>query len=194
MATDLTPTTELEAVNFMLGAIGQSPVNTLELSGDADVATARSLLRSTSREFQTRGWFFNKEQEYPLALSMDNKVPLPTNALFVDPDGNSLDVDAVQRGLFLYDRANHTYTFDKAPTVTIVFFLDYSEMPEAARWYVAVKAARRFHDRTLGAELTHKYVEQDEVDALASFLMAEVDMGDYNMFTGSYSVASALQR
>ena len=49
-----------DAVNEMLGAVGQAPVNTLEQS-NPDVALAYATLMTVSREVQAEGWTFNKE-------------------------------------------------------------------------------------------------------------------------------------
>lgn len=57
---ELTCTTELEAVNALLGAVGETPVNTLEDLGFTDAAIALSVLRSKSRETQSKGWYFTR--------------------------------------------------------------------------------------------------------------------------------------
>jgi hypothetical protein len=58
----LTPMTELEAINDMLSAIGESPVASLdEASGVADAQIALQLLRRASRWLQKKGWHWNSE-------------------------------------------------------------------------------------------------------------------------------------
>ena len=47
--------TEIDAVNFILGAIGQAPVTTLEAT-NPDVAIAYQTLQEVSREVQAEGW------------------------------------------------------------------------------------------------------------------------------------------
>ena len=63
---NLSPMTELEAVNAMLLSIGQAPVNTLEVAGIKDVSFARLMLHNTNRQVQSRGWWFNRELGYEL--------------------------------------------------------------------------------------------------------------------------------
>ena len=48
--------TELDAVNEMLGVIGEPPVNTLEVIENVDVANALRILHKTSRYVQSKGW------------------------------------------------------------------------------------------------------------------------------------------
>ena len=53
---------ELSAINDMLAAIGESPVNSLEGDPNADVANCRRILNQVNREVQGRGWTFNIEE------------------------------------------------------------------------------------------------------------------------------------
>ena len=62
----ISPTTELDAVNEIIGAIGEAPVNTLENIMNVDVISALRILRNNNRSFQSRGWSFNSITEYPL--------------------------------------------------------------------------------------------------------------------------------
>lgn len=191
----LTPTTELQAVNTMLKVIGESPVSTLEDTGLADVADAKAILRETSREVQTRGWDFNLEKNYSLPRDENGHIYVLPNTLRVDVtklDKHTYDV--VQRGQRLYDRKNHTFAFDKTLQVNLLVFLDFEELPEAARYYITIRAARKFNDRDLTDQATHIYSQADEDSALVTLKEAEGDTGDYNMFNDSYSVASILER
>lgn len=175
--------------------IGESPVSTLENTDLADVADAIATLLETSREVQTRGWDFNLEKNYSLPRDDLNQIVVPLNTLRVDVtklDKHTYDV--VQRGQRLYDRKNHTYSFDKTLKVDLIVLLDFEELPEAARHYITIRAARKFNDRQLTDQATHIYTQADEDVALATLKEAEGDTGDYNMFNGSYSVASILER
>lgn len=68
--TNLTATTELEAINAMLTGIGEQPLPTgtdLATSTQSDVAMALGILRDISREVQSMGWKFNTEFGFELA-------------------------------------------------------------------------------------------------------------------------------
>ncbi len=192
--SDLTPTTELEAVNTMLATIGEAPINSLTVSGLADAATAKSILNEVSRAVQNKRLSFNSEEEYPLVPDKNGYIVIPDNALFVDTSASCADVDAVWRGGKLYDRYNHTFVFTKTLKVDITFFLAFEDMPEYARHYIAIRAARIFQARVLGAESIQKFTEEDEVQALTDFQSAEADAADFNILSGSYGPASVLNR
>ena len=195
MATSTTPTTELEAVNLMLDTIGESPISTLQNSAVVDAVKAKSVLSEVSRAVQAKGWHFNTEKSYKLLPGVyDQEIQVPANCMKVDSVAPDNSVDVVHRGSRLYDRLNHTYKFTKSITVDMVVLLAFDELPEAARRYIAVRAARVFQSRTVGAESLWRFSAQDESDALADLKQAEGVNGDYNMFTDSWSVARTLQR
>jgi hypothetical protein len=188
--------TELEAVNILLAATGESPVSSLSDSGLADVAEAKATLDEQSRLVQSRGWSFNTEYEYPLVPDTDGFITLPQNTLKADLGRGFFQVDAVQRGLRLYDRKNHTYMFESGRSLTgdMVFLLGFDELPQAVRYYITVKAARVYQARVLGSDTQYKFSEAEEMSALVALNSSENDQGDYNMLTGSWSVARTLDR
>ncbi len=188
-----TMTTELEAVNAMLAAVGEAPINTLLGDLPATIQIAVDLLRDTSRKIQAKGWSFNKEEEYELSRNGDDEVQLPASCLSCDLTIERGDVDLVQRGLYLYDRKNHTYELDFNPECTIVFFLPWDELPEAARNYIKVKAARIYQDQTVGSEGHHRYTQQDEAEAYADFVGADAEAEDATIFD-NWDVGSIVSR
>jgi hypothetical protein len=190
----LVPTTELDAVNTMLSTIGEAPTNSLQ-GGSVDVGTARNILTSVSREVQSLGWHFNTEKDFRLLPDADTRqINLPANTLRVDTVGQDLLTDVVQRGTKLYDRLRHTYLFDAAITTDIVVFLAFDELPEAARRYITIRAARIFQESMVGSETLSAFTRRDEAIALAALKKAEAKTGDFNMLRGSRSVSRILDR
>jgi hypothetical protein len=188
-----TMTTETEAVNAMLAAVGEAPVNTILGDLPASIQIAVDLLRDTSRQVQLKGWNFNTEEEYELSRNQDNEVELPGNTLKVDLTTADPDIDLVQRGLLIYDRKNHTYELDANPECTITFFLSWDELPEAARNYIKIKAARIHQDNTVGSESHHRYTQQNEVEAYATMMEAEAEAEDATIFD-HWDVGSIVSR
>jgi len=177
-------TTELEAVNVMLGTIGEMPVNSLDISTVSEVSIASDMIYEVSREFQSRGWSFNEEFDYPLSLS-EGEIPLPINCLKVVVTGESDYI--IRRGNRLYNRTNHTYTFTAGVDCTIVFFLPFTDLPQSARNYITLRAARKFQMRILGSEAIEKFTEVDEGQAWLSVIAEEVDQGGFNMGNSAIS-------
>lgn len=185
-------TTELEAVNIMLSAVGSSP--TSSLSGGAEVAMALNVLRETRRAVLSQGWAFNYETEVRFAPS-GNQITLGENVLRIDASpGKNTSLDLVQRGTKLYDRKNHTYTITEEVTADVIYALDWTELPEVARRYILIRSTRVFADRVIGYGPQHSYNMQDEYQALTDLKDAEGDTADHNMLTGNFSVYRVVNR
>ena len=196
MTTVTTPTTELEAINTILSVIGESPISTLsEISSVADAVTAQSTLSEVSRQVQTKGWHFNTEKDFELSPETYSKeITVPSNALRVDTSGDSRETDVVQRGQRLYNRKLHTYQFDASLKCEIVVLLPFEELPQAARHYVTIKAARVFQSRTVGSDALYQFTALDEKDALLDLKRNEGITGDYNILSSNPTVYRSLIR
>lgn len=196
MATVLTPTTELEAVNTILSVIGESPISSLQQGAAvADAVTARTTLSEVCRAVQSRGWHFNTEKAVTLTPDTYSKeITVPLNCLRVDTNEEYKDNDVVHRGTKLYDRKNHTYQFSTSVNVDMVILLPFEELPETARHYITIKAARVFQSRTVGSDALFQFTAVDEKDALAALKRAEGITGDYNILTGNSTVFRVLNR
>ena len=119
---------------------------------------------------------------------------MPSNALRVDPMGDDRETDAVQRGNRLYDRVKHTFQFDKSIKCDIVLLLPFDQLPQAARHYITIKAARIFQSRTVGSEALYQFTAVDEKDALLDLKRNEGITGDYNILTSNPTVFRSLIR
>ena len=194
MATLLTPTTELEAVNVCLANIGESPVSAITGNITVDAALARDLLRQVTREVQTHGFYWNTELNYKLIPNTAYNLALPANVLSVDTTGDDKNKDLVARGRILYDRVKHTYTFTEPVYVDIVVALGFEELPEIARRYIAVRAARIYQERVMGNSSISNFNTSDEDMARAALLAENMEIEDNNMMTGNASVFGILSR
>tara|TARA_R100000988_G_C3946236_1_gene138756 strand:- start:200 stop:808 length:609 start_codon:yes stop_codon:yes gene_type:complete len=184
-------TTELEAVNIMLAAIGEAPINTLTGTLPVDAKTAQTTLTEINKEVQSEGWSFNTEIDVVLTRDGSNNVNLGSDVLIVDPNVHDHpDIDAIQRGLKLYNRKKHVYTFDTDLTCTIVYLRTFAEIPEPARKYVIIKAARVFVDRLVGDESLRSYTKQDEIRARAILMETDLANADHNLLRGDPSLTS----
>lgn len=187
-------TTELEAVNIMLRAITETPVTTINVDTIEDAAMALDTLRQVSKDFQAEGWSFNTEYDYPLSTDVNNKIAYPPTAAHVDAmdyEGKHL----VKRGGFLYDTVNRTFTFTVSSVKCVVVWMyDFEDLPQLARSYIAMKAARKFAQDVMGDEATVSYTARDEEMAKAKFVADDLRVRDLNMLDGSYSVQRSVRR
>ena len=177
----------------MLTAIGESPVNTITSSTTTDVSIAIQILDNVSREVQSVGWHFNTDTNYLLAKNSSDQIVLPTNCLRVDNSNKDADLDLVERGRKLWDRENHTYTITKDIRVNITWFLEFTELPETARRYITIRAARIFQDRMLASETLHAFHQVDELSALSALKEHEGDTRDHSIFD-NYSTYRVIDR
>lgn len=180
---DLTPTTELRAVNLILAGIGESPVNGLEEGGNVDAVLAQQQLHTSSLFTQEKGWDWNSLRDFQLPLTFpDNFIRLPANTIKVDTSGVDAPVKAVQRGDRLFNPLKNTFTWDTPLTLDLVQFLSFEELPQAARSYIAYHARRTFQqDRVGSSELAQGHL-RDELTAWASLFDAEAANGDRTIF------------
>jgi len=182
----ITPTTELEAVNECLENIGQAPVSTIAGSLGVDTQIALNFVRTVNRELQAQGWHWNTEINFTLSPNWDGDILLPANTLAVDSTGVDADRDVVQRGPRLYDRTGHTYFFSKDIVVDLVAGLPFEEIPETARRYITLRAARIFQDRI--EDNVGQTDMQDERDALVILKAEQLRNEDNNMLSMSHSI------
>jgi|TARA_S200000501_G_C20831046_1_gene747265 hypothetical protein len=188
-----TVTSKLESINVMLTSIGESPVNTITSSTTTDVSIAVQILDNVSREVQSVGWHFNTDVNYKLAKNTSNQIVLPSNCLRVDNTHQDADLDLVERNRKLWDRKNHTYTIEQDVRVNITWLLEFTEIPETARRYITIRAARIFQDRMLASDTLHKFHQVDEIQALAALKEHEGDTRDHSIFD-NYSTYRVIDR
>lgn len=191
----LSMTTELDAVNIMLGTIGESPINSLDAAtGVVDAVTARSILAEVSVQVQEEGWHFNTDYEFDLTPTNDGTIYVPGNAIEVDSSPYSSDYDVAIRGNRLYDRTNKTYVFPSAIKADVTILLEFNELPQAARHYITVRSARVFQNRVVGSQLLTQFTAQDEANALRALRRYEARTADYNILTSNYGVMRTIDR
>lgn len=192
----LLKTSELEAVNIMLSAIGEAPVSSLENSSLEDVTVAKNILNETIVDVQTVGYNFNSEYNYQIIQDTDGFLNVPNNAVYVDVSnrGSSIGKDLILRGERLYNREKHTFVFSESVYVDMTLILPWDDIPQYARRYITIKAARRFQNRVLGATDLNGFTQLDENEALVSMEQNDSRSEDANMLSGNWGVYRVLHR
>lgn len=180
---DLTPTTELMAVNAMLRAIGESPLNSLDDAGVVDAVLAQQTLEYVSRNVQERGWHWNTLESLSLSRGYpDGEIVLPDNTLKVDTVGPDECLPSIQRGNRLFNKRTNSFTYDKAVVVDLVEFLPFDEIPQAARTYITCQAIRKFQQDRVGSDTLSNFQETDEKLAWQQLMAAESEALDATIF------------
>lgn len=192
----MTNYSKLDAVNTMLFAIGESPVDTLDGPRSADVSSALKVLATVSLKVQTEGWSFNTDTEFPLTRTANApfEIKVPGNCISCDPTDKSRDI--VVRGGRLYDKDNHTSSFpdDISIPCNITWLLEFDDLPTTARTYIAVRATREFQTGIVGSDTLNSFTQVEEFDARRVFRRNNTRTRDKNILKASPSVQRILSR
>lgn len=158
-------TTELEAINILLAAIGTAPVNNID-TANTDAVMAKNYIHNALKEIQTEKWYFNTEDNYQLIPDINNEIHLADNIINIDSIGRfGENTNLIPRGKKLYDRLNHTYKIPNPVTANIILCLEFDELPETAIQYIIAKAARKYQEELLGDPSLRTWTKEDEATA-----------------------------
>lgn len=182
--------TELDAINQILSAIGSDPVMSLEDNLDMDVVNARRLLKETSRYIQRQGWDFNKTTR-TLTPAVDTKRIAWDNTVISlsSSDGNVY----VKRGEWLYNLTDDTYEFSKPIEVTVIYGVDFEDLPDCFKTYVTAKTALDFQSRYFGDTTVSQDLQLALQMAYQDIVKYDLEMSDANMLNVA-GVSEVLQR
>lgn len=181
---EISALTELDAVNNIIGTIGESPINSLENLQNVDAINALRILREVSRQEQARGWSFNIIEEHILTPDTYTKlIPWSESYLFLKgSNGEKL----VRSGDNVKDLANNRIFFNKPITAKAVLLLPFDYLPEAMRSFIITKAAHKFQTRYFGDDSLTQVTVQDVQQAWQYLMEFEVDNNDYNLLNHTY--------
>lgn len=164
----LNPTTHLGAVNIILAAMGEPPVNSVQGNIPLAATVADRLLQETSLNVQKRGWFFNTEYHL-MQPGVDGIIKVPWNTLTLRTVGASANQPVSLRNNMLYNMTpfKHSFQWTEALQVEIIVGLEFMDLPPSARQYVVYRAARSMIAREQGDEIALRIAQSDEDRALA---------------------------
>lgn len=176
----LTSDKTLDAINEMLAAIGESPVNTLEDSQNVDVANAIKVLDKINKQVQSKGWTFNTNRHAILNPDYYNKkIKWQDDFLYiVGRDGTQY----VQKGDYLFDFRRQSYTFDHPIMVEVIREVDFDYMPIPVRNYIVARAARIFQMQTLGDDSLDAHLSELEQSAWSELQEYDMELNDFSMY------------
>lgn len=188
----VTSMTKLDAVNICLSAMGEPKISTLD-GAAVDAQIASDLIDETSRSVQSRGWHWNRER---LTLQPDvfGIVKIPANTSRIDTIDGDKQTDIVVRGDRLYNRYEASFIFEKPLVLEVYVFLDFEDLPYAAKQYIAMRSARLFQQRVLGSPTLAEFGADEERQAYLTLIQDDLEVADYNMLTDSFQTASILYR
>ena len=175
--------TELSAVNSILGAIGQSPLTTLNFD-NPEVAMIFNLLRDANVDTQAEGSHFNTEKHVKFAIDANGKIAIGNDILSMDLHENQAKRthDLVRRAGFLYDKIDHTDVFTDDLTLDVVRLYNFEDLPVIFRRYITYRASRVAATKLVANPNLVKLLAQQEALARAALMEYECNQADHSMF------------
>jgi len=175
--------TELSAVNNILGAIGQSPITTLNFD-NPEISFIFNLLRDANVDTQAEGWHFNTEKHVRFAIDANGKIAIGNDILSMDLHDNQArrTSNLVRRNGFLYDKQDHTDVFTADLDLDVVRLYNFEDLPIVFRRYITYRAARQAATQLVANPNLVKLLQGQESLARASLMEYECNQGDHSMF------------
>ena len=184
-STTIDTETELSAVNSILGAIGQSPVTSIDKT-NPEIGFIYNLLRDSNVDVQNEGWHFNTERHVTYTPDSNGKIAIGNDVLRMDvTDGwNKREFDVVKRGGYLYDKYDHTDDWSDTTEMLldIVKLFVFTDLPMVFQRYIIYRAARLAATQLVINPQLVQLLAQQEVAARAACVEYECNQGNHNMF------------
>ena len=185
-STTIDNETELSAVNAILGAIGQSPVTSLNFT-NPEVGFIYNLLRDANVDLQAEGWHFNTEKHVPYHPDSNGKIAIGNDILKMDTTDGWIDRthDVVKRNGYLYDKQSHSDDFSGHSggiKLDIVKLISYEDLPEVFKRYIIHKASVRAATQLVGNAQLAQLLAQQEAVSRSAIMEYECNQGNHTMF------------
>ena len=174
--------TELSAVNSILGAIGQSPVTTLNYE-NPEIGFIYNILTEVNKDVQNEGWVFNTEYNVEKQPESTTKyITIPANVLRYDLHGDNFNrnKNLVRRNGKLWDTINQTYEFDSSVKLDITWLWAYEELPTAFKRYIISRSSVRAATQLVSNPELVKLLQQQEGQTRAICMEYECNQGDHS--------------
>ena len=178
--------TELSAVNNILGAIGQSPLTTLNFE-NPEVSFIYNLLRDANVDTQAEGWHFNTEKHVKYTPdSVTGKIAIGNDILSMDAHDNHIrrQYNLVRRNGFLYDKQDHTDDFSTVDSIhlDVVRLYNFEDLPIIFRRFITYRAAVMAATQLVANPQLVRLLTNNASLARAALQEYECNQGDHNMF------------
>ena len=178
--------TELSAVNNILGAIGQSPLTTLNFD-NPEIAFIYNLLRDANVDTQAEGWHFNTEKHVKYTPdSVTGKIAIGNDILSMDVHDNHIrrEYNLVRRNGFLYDKQDHTDDFSSIDSIDldVVRLYNFEDLPIVFRRFITYRASAAAATQLVANPNLVRLLTNQASLARAALQEYECNQGDHSMF------------
>lgn len=175
------PLNTLDAVNNMLGLLGELPVNDIEQAHPL-VPAALNKLETANMEFQSKMWWFNTE--YPtLTPQIDGKIMVPNDT--ASADSLTEYPRLAVRGRYLYNLDEVTGIFTEPVRVRLHRIVPYDDAPVSVRALVSCLAQIKFSRQYDGDPNKTASVAQELADHRITVNTESIRNAQANLFRRS---------
>ena len=175
--------TELSAVNNILGAIGQSPLTTLNFD-NPEISFIYNLLRDANVDTQAEGWHFNTEKHVIYSPDSNKHILIGNNILSMDLHDNytKRTSNLVRRNGRLYDKITHTDEFSGDISLDVVKLYPFEDLPIVFRRFITYRASAAAATQLVANPNLARLLSNQAGLARAALQEYECNQGDHNMF------------
>ncbi len=179
--TTIDTDTELSAVNSILGAIGQSPITTLNYE-NPEIAFIYNILTEVNKDVQNEGWVFNQEYNVKISPDSNKHISIPSNVLRYDCHQDDIvrNKNLVRRDGKLWDTINQSYVFDDDVYLDITWLWTFEDLPSAFKRYIISRASVRAATQLVSNPQLVQLLQFQEQQTRASCMEYECLQGDHS--------------
>jgi len=191
----------LTSLNNVLGLIGEPRLQSpnLNLTHSSIASEAYSLLYQTDRELQSRGWWFNTEDNVEFTANASGQISLANFATLLSVELN----DIPHTTIFLDDGSNvrllkdlnknSTTSFSGTEKGRVIFLRDIAvnEVPEKYRQYLEVRVAMILTELYPQSGIDIQRLPKMEAELETYFKDREAEEANYSVFD-NYDVTSRI--
>ena len=175
--------TELSAVNNILGAIGQSPITTINFA-NPEISFVYNLLRDANVDTQAEGWHFNREEHVTFSPDANKNIIIGNDILSMDFHDNyaKRTNNLVRRNGKLYNKQTHSDEFDGDLSLDVVRLYPFEDLPVVFRRYITYRASRVAATQLVANPQLVRLLAVQEEQARGALNEYECNQADYSMF------------
>lgn len=167
----------LDAVNEILEAIGEPPVDALDTNGNSDEAQAEATLNRWTERILRRGWFQNTIIEKEYTPDGSDQIEM-TDVLDFRHTTYSAWLKMAIRNGYLYDTENQRDTWPDLSSVKldVILDVDFDDLTPALRTYIIAVTAQAFERFKKRGIVDAQLLQQTATDARVAALQEDGDM------------------
>lgn len=176
----MSPMTELDCVNEMLGTLGEAPLNEVDEDHPL-VANALRTFKLVNWREQARKWWFNTEIVTLVPDPTSKFVYVPSDTININP--RSPRDPLIQRGRRFYDPTNATYEIEGNVQCLLIRFIPFEDLPATAQAYISASCKVAFQSAFDGDQVKYKQLMDEKREMYVVFNAEHIRNCDTNLLT-----------